>query len=148
MRPAAENRIESDYALAYFGLRATLGVNILFHGFSRILSGNLAFAANMVQQFHGVSLPAMLVRFFGLILPWTELILGAFILAGAFTRLALAAGAALILLLTFGSALHQDWTTTGIQLIYALVYAVLIAFHRYNTRSLDARLQRRTTTAR
>jgi uncharacterized membrane protein YphA (DoxX/SURF4 family) len=75
-------------------------------------------------------------------LPWLEALIGLLILCGAFTGIALVAGALLIAVLTFGSTLHQDWDVTGLQLIYAAVYFILIAFRRYNTLSLDRLFQR------
>jgi thiosulfate dehydrogenase (quinone) large subunit len=49
----------------------------------------------------------------------------------------LVAGALLMIVLTFGTALHQDWQVAGLQLIYAIAYALLIAFRRFNSLSLD-----------
>ena len=39
----------------------------------------------------------------------------------------LVAGSLLILALTFGTTLRQDWSTAGVQLIYAAIYAALLA---------------------
>ena len=59
------------------------------------------------------------------------------ILVGAFTRFALFAGALLIVVLTFGAALHQDWDIAGLQLSYAVVYFGLLALVQKNRLSLD-----------
>jgi thiosulfate dehydrogenase (quinone) large subunit len=64
------------------------------------------------------------------------------ILFGALTRVALIAGALLIVLLTFGSTLHQDWDIAGLQLIYALVYFVLIGLRQHNSLSIDGLFSR------
>jgi thiosulfate dehydrogenase (quinone) large subunit len=134
---------ENDAAFAYLLLRATLGVNILIHGASRILIGPAKFVAVLAQQFHATPLPAPMVAAFAYMLPWAEAVVGAFVLLGLFSRLALRAGAALILVLTVGSTLAQDWIAAGWQLVYALVYAALLAFLRANQYSLDAWLRRR-----
>jgi thiosulfate dehydrogenase (quinone) large subunit len=126
-----------DGALAYLFLRATLGANIFFHGLSRILAGTDAFAASLVQQFHATPLPSGMVNAFAHVLPWVEAGIGLLVLLGAATRFALCAGALLILVLTFGSTLHQDWEVAGIQLIYAAVYAALLAFRDKNVFSVD-----------
>ena len=126
-----------DGALAYLFLRATLGVNILFHGLSRILAGTETFAASLVQQFHATPLPSGMVSAFAHALPWVEAAIGLLVLLGAATRFALCAGGLLILVLTFGSTLHQDWDVAGIQLIYAGVYAALLAFREKNAFSVD-----------
>jgi len=132
----------SDLSLAYLLLRATLGVNILMHGVSRILSGQGHFASMLIQQFHAAPLPQSLVEAFAYALPWLEAVLGLLVLVGLFTRAALILGALLILVLTFGSSLLQDWQVVGLQLIYAIVYAALLAFLNANRFSVDSLLHR------
>ncbi|MGH9718039.1 MAG: DoxX family protein [Candidatus Acidiferrales bacterium] len=133
-----------DYSLAYALLRATLGVNIAMHGISRLLAGVGGFSAGLEKQFAATPLPHVAVSAFAHALPWAEAIIGLLILFGVATRLTLVVGALLILVLTFGSNLHQDWQVAGLQLIYAIAYALLIAFHRYNAFSLDRLFSRRT----
>lgn len=133
---------DRDYSLAYALLRATLGVNIAMHGISRILAGVGGFAAGLEKQFAATPLPHFAVAAFAHALPWAEAIIGLLILFGVATRVALVLGALLIVMLTFGTNLHQDWNVAGLQLIYAIAYALLIAFHRYNAFSLDRRLSR------
>ncbi len=132
----------SDQRIAYALLRATLGVNLLMHGVSRALAGTGEFAAKLVTQFEHAPLPAWSVWAFGLTLPVVEGILGFLLLAGLRTRAALIGGSLLILVLTFGSALLQDWSTAGTQLIYAAVYAALLFLLRHNGWSIDAWLAR------
>jgi thiosulfate dehydrogenase (quinone) large subunit len=128
---------ERDYSLAYALLRAFLGVNIAMHGISRILMGVGVFAAGIEKQFATTVLPHFAVAGFASVLPWAEASIGLLILFGAATRYALVVGALLMIVLTFGSNLHQDWQIAGLQLIYAIAYALLIAFQRYNAFSLD-----------
>lgn len=141
-----ENR--RDISLAYLLLRATLGVNILIHGVVRILSGPEHFASMLGQAFHATPLPEFLVVWFGRSLPWIEAIIGIFVLLGLFTRFFLTAGALLILILTFGTALSQNWEVAGLQLIYAVVYAILLAFSNANRYSFDNLYERITTSPR
>lgn len=131
-----------DRQLAYLLLRATLGVNILFHGLSRLLAGSEKFVATIEQQFRSTPLPGPLVSAFAHCLPWIEFAVGAFVLVGLFTRWALICGALVIIALTFGSTLHQDWDVAGLQLIYAIVYAALIAHLHANRYSADTLLAR------
>jgi thiosulfate dehydrogenase [quinone] large subunit len=131
-----------DFSLAYALLRVTLGVNITMHGISRIQAGVGVFTAVLERQFAATPLPHFAVRAFGSALPWAEALVGLLILVGGATRIALVAGGLLILVLTFGSALHQDWEIAGLQLIYASVYSLLIAFRKYNLLSLDRLLAR------
>ena len=138
---------EKDAALGYLLLRATIGTNIFIHGLSRILAGPSHFADALVPAFQHAPLPAGLVRLFALALPWAESIVGLLVLVGIRTRFALVAGSLLILTLTFGATLNQDWESAGLQLIYATVYASLLAFRQYNTLSADELLHRNQSKA-
>ena len=123
----------NDLSLAYALLRITLGTNIAFHGISRILAGPALFVAALTKQFESTVLPHLAVQVFGYALPWLEALIGLLILFGALTRMALIAGALVIVLLTF----HQDWNVAGLQLIYAVVYFVLIGLRGFNSFSVD-----------
>jgi thiosulfate dehydrogenase (quinone) large subunit len=81
------------------------------------------------------------VRLFALALPWAESIVGLLVLVGIRTRFALVAGSLLILTLTFGATLNQDWESAGLQLIYAIVYTSLLGFRHHNAFSVDGLLQ-------
>lgn len=132
---------EKDAALGYLSLRVTIGTSIFVHGLSRILAGPSHFADALFPTFQHTLLPAALVRLFALALPWAESIVGLLVLVGIRTRLALIAGSLLILTLTFGATLNQDWESAGLQLVYATVYASLLAFRHHNTFSVDGVLQ-------
>lgn len=133
---------EKDAALGYLLLRATIGTNIFMHGLSRILAGPSHFANALVPAFQHTLLPSGFVRLFALALPWAESIVGLLVLVGIGTRFALVAGSLLILMLTFGATLNQDWESAGLQLVYATVYASLLAFRYHNSFSADGLLQR------
>jgi thiosulfate dehydrogenase (quinone) large subunit len=140
MRAAFES---SDERLAYALLRVVVGTNLMMHGVSRMIAGPGEFAAKLVMQFAHAPLPAWSVWAFGLTLPAIEGGLGLLLLIGLRTRAALIAASALIIVLTFGSSLLQDWATVGIQLTYAVVYAALLFLHKYNGWSVDAWMARR-----
>jgi len=141
MTPAQEL---DDRRLAYALLRAFLGVNIAIHGVSRLWAGPAVFRSKIEAQFVHAPLPHAAVAAFALLLPWAEALLGLFILLGAATRLALIGGAILMIVLTFGSGLVQDWSAAGIQLTYAIAYALLLFLRSYNGWSIDAWRQRRS----
>jgi thiosulfate dehydrogenase (quinone) large subunit len=128
----------SDQRLAYALLRIVTGLNLMMHGVSRMMAGTDKFAAHLAGQFAHSSLPAWSVWGFGTVLPAIEALIGLLLLLGLRTRAALVAGSLLIMVLTFGSALVQDWAAAGLQLTYALVYSALLFLLRYNSWSLDA----------
>lgn len=122
----------------YLVLRLCLGMNIAMHGISRLLAGEPGFGFALAKQFQNTFLPVWSVRAFGFTLPWVEAAIGILLLAGLVTRAALLAGGFVIAILTFGVCLLQQWDVAGIQLIYALAFAALLAFDRYNSFSIDS----------
>ncbi|HZB87344.1 MAG TPA: DoxX family protein [Terracidiphilus sp.] len=128
---------KKDAARAYVLLRVTLGLNICLHGAVRWFGGLRGFAESLAPMFQKTPLPSWSVYGFGYLLPILEAIVGASILVGFQTRRALIAGAALMLILTFGSSLREDWATVGIQLTYSLAYCVLVAGAQLDSYSLD-----------
>jgi thiosulfate dehydrogenase [quinone] large subunit len=140
----AQEALETrDERLAYALLRAVVGTNLMMHGVSRMIAGPGEFAAKLVMQFAHVPLPAWSVWAFGLVLPAIEGGLGLLLLIGLRTRAALIAASAVVIVLTFGSTLLQDWSATATQLTYAAVYAALIFLFRHNSWSVDAWMARR-----
>jgi thiosulfate dehydrogenase [quinone] large subunit len=131
------NLWRKDATRGYALLRVTLGLNICLHGVVRWLGGLRGFAESLVPMFQKTPLPSWSVYGFGYLLPVLEVVVGASVLFGLNTRRALILGAALMLVLTFGSALRQDWPTVGIQLTYSLAYCVLVAGARLDDYSLD-----------
>ncbi len=132
-----------DRRLAYGVFRLTLGINILVHGAGRIFGpGAGAFAAQTASEFAGAPLPQGLVHVFLVVLPFVETILGAFVAVGLLTRWALTLGGLLVTALVFGTALRSDWTTVGIQMIYAITYYLLLTNRGDNYFSLDTLLER------
>jgi thiosulfate dehydrogenase [quinone] large subunit len=96
-------------------------------------------------MFRKTPLSAWSVHVFGLGLPWIEMILGVLVLVGMRLCFALAAGSLLMFVLTLGSALRQDWDIAGLQLIYAAVYAALLAFREKDWFSLDSLMRQRSS---
>lgn len=137
-----------DAALAHLLLRAALGLNLLMHGVARLLNGPDKFTAGLVQMFASTPLPQPLVAGFASALPWVEGTLGLLILIGLGTRAALAAAGVLMLVLTFGVTLRQDWATASIQLTYAAVIAALVATLAWDRYSADALLKRKASAGR
>src|SRR5260370_40705710 len=86
--------------------------------------------------------PAAMVRPFAVSLVFVETIVGLLILLGLWTRWSLLLGALTMAALVFGTALRSDWNTLAIQMLYASIYAALIATREYNTYSLDVLIQR------
>jgi thiosulfate dehydrogenase [quinone] large subunit len=129
-----------DRSLAYALLRVTLGLNIFMHGTSRLMAGTGNFVNGLVKSFQNTALRTAVVVPFGYALPWLEASLGLLLIIGFKTREVLVAGALLMMALTFGTALRQDWEVAGLQLLYSVVYTALVAGLRYNSLSTDQKL--------
>jgi thiosulfate dehydrogenase (quinone) large subunit len=129
-----------DRKLAYLLLRLTLGMSLFIRGVGRLAHLG-AFADGLVKLFAQTWLPAFLVRPFALGLMFVETIVGLLLIFGLWTRFALLLGALSMIALVFGTALLADWNTQAIQMLYALIYAALIATREYNSYSVDARIQ-------
>jgi thiosulfate dehydrogenase [quinone] large subunit len=130
-----------DRRLGYLVLRCALGLSIFMHGLVR-LPHLQEFADGLVKMFADTPLPAMLVRSFGLGLVFVEAAVGLLVLLGLWTQEALLVGSATMAALLFGTALRNDWNIVAIQLLYVVIYAVLLAVREYNAYSLDAVLRR------
>jgi thiosulfate dehydrogenase [quinone] large subunit len=123
--------------LSYAFLRIALGLNICMHGIVRWAAGLRSFAESLLAMFQKTALPTWSVYSFGYLLPIVEATVGACVLFGFQTRRALISGSVLMLVLMFGSTLRQDWPTVGIQLIYSVVYSLLLAGIRFNSYCVD-----------
>ncbi len=134
-----------DQQLAYGFLRLVFGVNIFLHGFSRLVGDRGDFLAYLSQQMARAPLPHFLLAPLAVVLPWVEAAIGLLLLLGLFTRLALLAGAALMIVLMAGASLAQDWDVAGIQLIYCVIYFLLLSYRERNFYSCDAWFRRGET---
>lgn len=123
---------EAAYAL----LRITFGVVFLFNGIGKLMGGVGNFVGGMNQRFAG-KLPAILVMPFSYTLPFAELLLGAFIVFGLFTRSGLLLTGLLLAALTFGTVMLADFGTVAHNTQYALVNFVLLWLVDLNRYSLD-----------
>ncbi|HEX3854936.1 MAG TPA: DoxX family membrane protein [Polyangiaceae bacterium] len=131
----------TDAQLAYALFRFSFGVNMAMHGASRILSGVGQFASKTMSDFTHTVLPSAIVWPFAVTLPFVELAVGVLLLLGLFTRIGLVVGSLVMAGLAFGTALRGDWGVLGTQLVYSLVYYVLLTRLSDNSMSVDARLK-------
>ena len=133
----------TDRRIAYALLRIVFGVNIFFHGISRLVGDHAAFLAYLSQQMAKAPLPKSLLPPFAATLPWVEATVGLLLLLGLLTRFALVAGSLVLIVLMAGITLAQNWDVAGIQLIYCAIYFVLLTHRGRNFYSLDTLLLKR-----
>ena len=148
MKPAEDSEKDggrtstTDRRIAYALLRIVFGVNIFFHGLSRLIGDHAAFLAYLSQQMAKAPLPKSILPPFAATLPWVEGTVGLLLLLGLFTRFALVAGSLVMIVLMAGITLAQNWDVAGIQLIYCAIYFVLLTHRGRNFYSLDTLIAR------
>ena len=129
----------SNMRIGYFLFRITIGVNIFFHGFMRLLAGLGAWATPVAETFADTYLPMSLVLAFLYTLPYVEVVLGVMMTLGLFTRWAMIGGSVMMLVLLYGNTARQDWGTVGNNMHYALYFWIMLALQHYDWLALDNR---------
>jgi thiosulfate dehydrogenase [quinone] large subunit len=132
----------SNQSLAYAILRITLGVNFAGHGLIRIYNGAAAFAATTAEHLAKSPLPHGFVYGFSYAIPFLESLLGLTLILGLFTRLSFVCGALFMIALTIGVTSNQQWDVAGQQLLYSVVFFLLLFSLNHNSLALDHLLRR------
>jgi thiosulfate dehydrogenase [quinone] large subunit len=117
-------------------LRLAIAVSMLGHGLVR-LPKLKAFSQWMVSSFEKSMLPKILVLPFSYVLPIAEFTIGLLLLTGLFTKPAAFGGAAVMLLLLFGTAMIENWDAIPSQLLHLIFFAILLQFMANNEYALD-----------
>ena len=131
-----------DLVAAYTLLRIVVGINYFNHGATRIF--NIPdFMNSMVETMQDSWIPEILVRINAALVPPVELIVGALIIVGLFTRGALIACFILMAVLMYGITIIQNWDGASSQLIYNIVLFILLAGLGFNRISVDSWLKSR-----
>jgi thiosulfate dehydrogenase [quinone] large subunit len=92
----------------------------------------------LVREFEGSGLPSFTIRAIGRTLPYLETGIGLLLVCGLETRSGLIAGCFLMFLLLAGKSLVSDWVTVTFQMIYVLIYCILLFYLKYDSISVDA----------
>jgi thiosulfate dehydrogenase [quinone] large subunit len=131
-----------DREIGYSILRFTLGINILLHGLTPLTNLD-SFVAGLLQSFAKTPLPPTGVHLFALTVPFAQAIVGLLLTLGLLTRFALIGGGLVMTALVFGTALRGDGPGVGIQMLYAVIYYLLLAGRAFNRFSIDQLRQNR-----
>jgi thiosulfate dehydrogenase (quinone) large subunit len=132
----------NDKSLAYALLRIAFGVNFAGHGLIRIDNGVGGFASTTTEHLAKSALPHSLVFGFSYVIPFLEAILGLTLMLGVFTRIALVCGAVFMTALTIGVTSIQQWDLASQQLLYSVVFFVLLYLIEHNAFAVDNYLHR------
>jgi thiosulfate dehydrogenase [quinone] large subunit len=132
----------ADKSWAYVLLRVAFGVNFAVHGFIRIYSGIGAFAVTTAEHMAKSPLPHGFVYGFAYVIPVIEALLGVALIFGVLTRVALVLGAVFMMGLTIGVGSNQQWDIAGQQLVYSVIFFLLLFLLEHNALAVDG-LRRR-----
>ncbi len=123
--------------LAYLVLRIGLGVNFLLHGAVRLPALN-KFANAIASGFENTWMPLAMAKTYAYGIPFIEILVGAMILFGIYTQKALFIGGLFMSTLIAGKVLQQDWNTVGLQMVYVLIFYILLRDAELNSREIVA----------
>ena len=110
---------------------------MFMHGLARLVGGVDIYAQRYLAGFAHVALPHDLVVLVIYAIPYVEVVIGAPVVLGLFTRWALLANAALLLVFIFGTGMQQSWGGVETQLVYTLIDSLLLLGAGLNVVSLD-----------
>lgn len=134
---------ESGRILGYTTLRLAIGMSMLIHGLGRFPHTS-AFTEATVKLFAGSPLPPFAVSAFAHVTPPIESVIGLLVFFGFATRLGLTIGGLWMVALIFGSTLIEKYDVVGIQLIYSLIFFLLLQHLEQNILSIDGLIRRRS----
>ena len=124
-------------------LRVSLGVLFFFAGLNKIIDGPVDFAQGMIGNFEETYLPVILVAPFAYVLPYIELVLGAALIVGIFTKPMLTLTGILLIMLSLGTNIMGDPPTTANNVNYILVTVAALYFacrdHRWSADAYRAK---------
>lgn len=119
-------------------LRVGLGVLFFFAGVNKIAGGPVAAAQGMIGNFEETYLPVILVAPFAYVLPYIEVLLGAALIVGIFTKPMLTVAGILLIMLSLGTNVMGNPPTTANNINYILVTVAALYFVcRDNRWSID-----------
>ena len=120
-------------------LRVSLGALFFLAGLNKIIGGPVDFAQGMIENFEETYLPVILVAPFAYVLPYIELVLGAALIVGLFTKPMLTLTGILLIMLSLGTNIMGNPPTTANNVNYVLVTVAALYFVcRDNRWSIDA----------
>jgi thiosulfate dehydrogenase [quinone] large subunit len=127
----------NDKSLAYALLRIAFGVNFAGHGLIRIYNGVGAFATSTAEHLAKSPLPHGFILGFSYAVPFLEAVLGLTLILGVFTRISLICGAVFMMALTIGITANQQWDVASQQLVYSVVFFLLLYLIEHNALAFD-----------
>lgn len=114
--------------LAFFFIKLPLALSMLGHGLVRLpkLQG---FSQWMVTFMEKSYLPRFMIMGFSYVVPFVELLVGAFLLLGIFTVPVLYVGLVLVALFAFGNTTIENWDSITSELLHGAYMTLLLLLY-------------------
>jgi thiosulfate dehydrogenase [quinone] large subunit len=123
-------------------MRQTVGLMFLFYGIDKFMGGLTNSAEGIIKGFEH-RLPTILVTAFAYTLPFAEVLIGALLFLGLFTRISLILAGLLMMALTFGVVISGQSGIVANNVGYAFIIFVLAYLVDNNRYSIDTLIRRR-----
>jgi thiosulfate dehydrogenase (quinone) large subunit len=119
-----------------------MGMSMAIHGLGRLPKYSV-FVDGTVKLFAHSPLPAFAVHLFAQITPVVESVIGILVFFGFGTVFGLTLGGLWMVILIFGSTLIENYDVVAIQLLYSLIFFLLLQHLDQNVLSVDRLIHRR-----
>ena len=129
----------SNLMIGYFFFRVFTGVNLFLHGFMRLLTGVNEWAMPQAETFTDTYLPMPLVIFALHMIPYCQMLIGACMTLGLWTRWAYIGGLSFMFVILYGHLTRQNWAGAHIVMHYGIYYWLMLALIKQNCLALDNR---------
>jgi thiosulfate dehydrogenase [quinone] large subunit len=130
--------------IGYFFFRIFVGMNLFLHGVMRFITGMAAWEIPQAETFTDTYLPMPLVHLALYMIPPWQVLIGACMILGLWTRWAFIGGLSLMFVLLYGHLTRQNWAGAHIVMHYGMYYWIMLVLIKQNWLALDNR--RATTT--
>jgi len=128
--------------LAYALLRVALGLSLLIHGAVHLAHFD-AFESYLQTFFRSADwVPEWVLSIGAFVVPSAHVLIGLMLVLGWLTAPALLAGSILMILITAATSIATHWELVGPQVLYSVVYFVLLWHLDANTKSIDHKSRR------
>ena len=134
------NQGEDEFQSPFGRLRATshrCGICFFVLRHRKTAQRDFAVCSGLEKDFAKTWLPSATVYFFGLVLPFLEVIIGTLLILGLFTRLAAVFGGIVLTVLTTGLVIAGNSGGVAHNLIYSIIFFLLLYHADENGFCLD-----------
>jgi len=110
---------------------------MFLNGAIRLFGAYMEFVGSVFHELETTPIPEWLIIGAAFAIPVIQFIVGLFLIFGYKTKFALSLGFSLMIILIAGKILVQDWAVVDLQMLYVLIYFILLERLSNNAWALD-----------